>query len=84
MPDNRATTGGQDRINVNQDHEVHDWAEKFAVSPEKLKEAVEAVGDQASKVEQYLRKLKFEQYLRGLRIKQYQRGNDRKGPKRVR
>ena len=55
MPDNTTNASGQDRqrINVNQDYELRDWSEKFAVTPEKLKEAVEAVGDQAFKVEQY-------------------------------
>ena len=45
MPDNKSLSGGQDRkrINVNEDYEVRDWAKKFAVSPEKLKEAVAAV-----------------------------------------
>lgn len=57
MPDNTANSGGQDRkrINVSQDYELRDWSEKFGVTPERLKEAVAAVGDQAFKVEQYLR-----------------------------
>ena len=57
MSDNTASSGGQDRkrININQDYELRDWSEKFGVTPEKLKEAVAAVGDQAFKVEQYLR-----------------------------
>ena len=57
MPDSTANRLGQDRkrINVSQDHELRDWSEKFGVSPERLKEAVAAVGDQAFKVEQYLR-----------------------------
>jgi hypothetical protein len=86
MSDNPATTGGEDRkrINVDQDCEVRKWAEKFAVTPAKLREAVDAVGDQASKVEQFLRGFKFEQYLRRIKFEQYLRGNDRKGPKRVR
>ena len=44
MPDNKSLSGGQDRkrINVNEDYEVRDWAKKFDISPEKLKEAVAA------------------------------------------
>lgn len=58
MPDNLTSRGGRDRerINVNQDYELRDWAEKFGVSPEQLKEAVQAVGDNADNVEQHLRK----------------------------
>ena len=56
MPDNKSLSGGQDRkrINVNEDYEVRDWAKKFGVSPEKLKEAVAAVGGWADGVERYL------------------------------
>ncbi|HEY6086845.1 MAG TPA: DUF3606 domain-containing protein [Burkholderiaceae bacterium] len=51
MPDNKSLSGGQDRkrINVNEDHEVRDWAKKFSVSPEKLKAAVAAVGGWADR-----------------------------------
>jgi DNA-binding transcriptional LysR family regulator len=58
MPDNLKSRGGQDRqrINVNEDYELRDWAEKFGVSPDQLKEAVQAVGDNADNVEQHLRK----------------------------
>jgi hypothetical protein len=57
MADNLKSSGGQDRkrINVNQDYELRDWSEKFGVTKERLKEAVQAVGDQAEKVEQYLK-----------------------------
>ena len=57
MIDDTSNTGGQhrQRINVNQDYELRDWSSKLSVSPEKLKEAVAAVGDQAFKVAQYLR-----------------------------
>jgi len=57
MADNLQSRGGQDRkrINVNQDYELRDWSEKFGVTKERLKEAVQAVGDQADKVEQYLK-----------------------------
>jgi hypothetical protein len=56
MPDNPAVTGGQDRqrISVNQDHELRDWAARFGVTKDELRAAVAAVGDRADKVEQYL------------------------------
>ena len=55
MPDNKSLSGGQDRkrINVNEDYEVRDWAKKFDISPEKLKEAV-AAGP--TEVERYLKR----------------------------
>lgn len=57
MADNLKNRGGQDRqrIDVNQDYELRDWSEKFGVTREQVKEAVQAVGDRADKVEQYLR-----------------------------
>ena len=57
MPDNTQKSGGQDRkrINVNQDYELQDWSKKFGVTKERLKEAVQAVGDNAEKVQKYLK-----------------------------
>lgn len=57
MSDDKTKTGGQDRqrISLSQDYEVRDWAEKFGVTPEQLKAAVAAVGDQASAVEAHLK-----------------------------
>ena len=54
--DNKQNAGSQDRdrINVNQDHELKHWSEKFRVSDEVLKEAVKAVGPMAKDVEEYL------------------------------
>ena len=56
--DNRKDPGrpDRDRINVNEDYELQDWSEKFGVSPEELKKAVQAVGTMAKDVEAYLRK----------------------------
>jgi len=56
--DNKSNVGGQDRkrIDVNQDYELRDWSDKFGVSKEKLKEAVDAVGTYADDVEGYLKK----------------------------
>ena len=57
MADDLSQRGGQDRkrINVNQDHELRNWAQKFGVTSERVREAVQAVGDRADKVEDYLR-----------------------------
>ena len=46
----------RDRINVNEDYEVRDWAQKLGVSADDLKRAVAAVGDRADKVRQHLGK----------------------------
>jgi hypothetical protein len=55
--DDKTKSGGQDRtrINVNQDFELRDWSQKFGVSPEELKAAVDKVGTHADKVEAYLK-----------------------------
>lgn len=56
MPDDKSQSGGQDRqrINVNQDYELRDWSKSLNTTPERLKEAVQAVGDRADKVREYL------------------------------
>jgi hypothetical protein len=57
VPDDTKNRGSQDRrrINLNQDYELRDWANKFGVSKEELKAAVEAVGNQADNVEEHLK-----------------------------
>ena len=57
MPDDRTKSGGQDRkrINIHEDYELRDWAKSLNTSPERVKEAVQAVGDRADKVREYLR-----------------------------
>jgi hypothetical protein len=57
MADDKSKTGGQDRlrINVNEDYELHDWARKFDATPDQIREAVKAVGDQAADVEMHLK-----------------------------
>jgi len=57
MPDDRAQRGGQDRdrIDIHEDHELRHWSKKFDVTPEQIKEAVDAVGTRASEVELYLK-----------------------------
>ena len=57
MSDNSSIRSGSDRerINVHQDHELRHWAKKFDATPEQIKEAVQAVGDRADKVEMHLK-----------------------------
>ena len=58
MSDDLSKRGGQDRdrIDVNQDWELRDWAKKFGVTPDELKRAVQQVGDRAEAVRQHLGK----------------------------
>lgn len=57
MSDDKSQSHGQDRerINIHQDYELRDWSKSLGITPEKLKEAVGAVGDRADKVREYLR-----------------------------
>jgi len=58
MSDDKTRTGGQDqtRINVDEDHELRAWSKKFGVSAQEVKNAVAAVGDDAARVQDYLRR----------------------------
>ena len=57
MADNPNIRQPQDRrrINVNQEHELRHWSEKFGVTPDQLRDAVEAAGPMADDVERHLR-----------------------------
>ena len=57
MSDDKTQSGGQDRkrISLSQEYEVRDWAKKFNVTPEQLKAAVGAVGNEAAAVEAHLK-----------------------------
>ena len=57
MSDDKSKAHGQDRkrINVNQEYELRDWAKAMHTTPERVKEAVQAVGDRADKVREYLK-----------------------------
>jgi hypothetical protein len=57
MADDKTFTGGQDRarINVDEDYEVRDWAKKFGVTPDELREAVATAGTWAEDVEAHLK-----------------------------
>jgi hypothetical protein len=56
MSDDKTDRGSpdRDRINVNQPHELRYWSEKFGVTPDELKQAVQDVGPTVAKVEQRL------------------------------
>ena len=58
MADDKTQRGPQDRsrIAMNEDYEVDYWTGKFGVSRDKLQEAVNAVGNGADAVEQYLKR----------------------------
>jgi hypothetical protein len=57
MADDKNKVGGQDRarVNMSEDYEVQDWTRSLGVTREQLQEAVDAVGDQAEAVRNYLR-----------------------------
>jgi len=58
MADDRTKTSQSDRIriNVNEDYERRDWAKKFGVSEQRLREAVQKVGPMAQNVAEELDK----------------------------
>ena len=58
MSDDTTKRGPQDasKINVHETWEVRYWTEKFDITEEKLKEAVDAVGPGVKKVTEYLGK----------------------------
>jgi hypothetical protein len=57
MADDKTKAGGQDRtrINTSEDYEVRYWTEKFGVTAEQLKAAVQQVGANAAAVEAHLK-----------------------------
>jgi hypothetical protein len=57
MADNLNDRGPQDRarINVNEEHEVRYWTEKFGVSADELRRAIAQVGVMADAVERNLK-----------------------------
>lgn len=58
MSDDKTNTGDPDRqrINLSEDYEVRDWAAKFGVREDRLREAVKMVGNQADDVRRELSK----------------------------
>lgn len=57
MSDDKTNTGNPDRqrISLSGDYEVRDWSQKFGVSEDRLRAAVQKVGNQADDVERELR-----------------------------
>lgn len=57
MSDDRTVRNGQDRnrISLSEDYELRDWSKKFGVTREELKQAVQAVGNDAQKVQEHLK-----------------------------
>ena len=63
MADNKEKTDNRDRskINVNEPYELQYWSEKFNVTPDELRNAVERAGTQnADQIEQALNSRKSE------------------------
>jgi hypothetical protein len=56
MADNLKQTGRQDdeRINVEQDHELGYWSEKLGVSRDELRRAVQTAGPMVKDVQRHL------------------------------
>ena len=57
MSDDRSIRGPADRarVNVNERYELDYWSERFGVTRDRLKSAVNAVGVMAADVENYLK-----------------------------
>jgi hypothetical protein len=58
MSDNKSKTDNRDRtrINVNEAYELQYWSEKLNVTPNELRNAVEATGSEdAEKITEYLK-----------------------------
>ncbi|AWH51172.1 MULTISPECIES: DUF3606 domain-containing protein [Stenotrophomonas] len=58
MADDKTKTGAADRnrINVNEDYELHYWTKALGVSADELRAAVKAVGPTAAAVRDHLGK----------------------------
>jgi len=58
MADDLKNRGQQDRerIAMSEDHEVRYWTEALGVTKEELQRAVDAVGNSAAKVREFLKK----------------------------
>ena len=54
--DSGASSGNdRSRINVDDDQELKEWAQKFDATPQQIRDAVQAVGDQSADVEMHLK-----------------------------
>ena len=54
MSDDKATDEGRWRIDVKHEYELCAWARHFNASEQRVREAVQAVGDRADMVRQHL------------------------------
>ena len=54
MSDDKATDEGKWRIDVKHEYELCAWARHFNASEQRVREAVQAVGDRADKVREHL------------------------------
>ena len=56
MSDDPSNIGAPDRdlVSLSEDYEVRDWTKALGVSEQELREAVDAVGNSAAKVRDYL------------------------------
>ncbi len=52
---NRNASTPDQRIDLERDDDLQQWARKLDASQEQIKEAIEAVGDRASDVEEHLK-----------------------------
>jgi len=57
MADDKNSVGSpdRDRISLGEDYEVRDWTASLGVGEAELREAVDAVGNSADKVRDYLK-----------------------------
>ncbi|CAN7762317.1 DUF3606 domain-containing protein [Pseudorhodoferax sp. LjRoot39] len=53
--DKGQTAADRQRISIAEDYERRDWAKSLGTTEDKLREAVQAVGNSADKVREYLR-----------------------------
>lgn len=52
--DAKTAIPARERINVNEDYEVRDWAQSFNTTPEEIRKAVAAVGDRIADVRDHV------------------------------
>ena len=57
MSDNTSKTGlDRQLVSLNEDYEIRDWTKSFGCTEDELRAAVNAVGNSAEKVREYLSK----------------------------
>ena len=54
MAEDRTRDHDRTRIDVDEDEDLDDWSQRLGVSPDRLKDAVKAVGTHADAVERHL------------------------------